>query len=125
MRERLPEELVILETEFSEQFVEYMKNRMIISFHRYGFVKDAMVSKEDDGPKKVINAIDSALLRITKYQATGNTEWLVDASNLLMMEFMFPQHPNAHFRATDSGESPGRIESSSGESVPYSNRDLL
>jgi len=24
-----------------------------------------------------------------------------------MMEFMYPQHPKAHFRATDSNESPG------------------
>lgn len=31
-----------------------------------------------------------------------NTEYLLDAANYLMFEFMYPQHPKAHFRATDS-----------------------
>jgi len=26
-----------------------------------------------------------------------------------MIEFMYPQHPDAHFRATDSDESPGIV----------------
>jgi hypothetical protein len=125
MRVRLPEELEILKTEFSYQFVDYMQNRMLMSHSRYGKVEDAMVPREDGGPQRIIDALDSAHLRMLKYIETGNTEWLVDAANLVMMEFMYPQHKNAHFRATDSGESPGRVEASSGEAVPYANRDLL
>lgn len=46
---------------------------------------------------------------VEKYQETGNTEYLVDAANYLMFEFMYPQHEKAHFRATDSGESAGIV----------------
>ena len=39
--------------------------------------------------------------------ATGNTEYLCDAANYLMFEFMYPQKEGAYFRTTDSGESAG------------------
>lgn len=38
---------------------------------------------------------------------TGNTENLLDASNMCRIEFLFPKHPKAHFRAQSSKESPG------------------
>ncbi len=84
MSKASPEE--ILRTEFSEDFVRYMKNRMVMSYFKYGKVEDAR----------------------KKYLATGNTEWLIDAANNLMMEFMFPSVEGAHFKATESKESPGR-----------------
>lgn len=125
-RIRMKEESEILMTEFSQQFIDYMKNRMLMSHSRYGKVRDAMVPRDNpDEPQRIIDAVASAVIRIEKYRETGNTEWLVDAANLLMMEFMYPRHPHAHFVATDSNESPGRVEKSSGELVPYSNRDLL
>jgi hypothetical protein len=55
-----------------------------------------------------MDAPKEAKERISKYLATGNTEWLIDAANYCMIAFMHPVHPDAHFRATDSGESPGR-----------------
>lgn len=88
----------ILKTEFSSTFVEGMQNRMIVSFHKYGFVKDA-AGKTD--------FIKSLQKRLDKYAEDGNTEWLMDVGNFAMIEFMFPAHPKAHFRATDSHESPG------------------
>jgi hypothetical protein len=51
--------------------------------------------------------LENALIRTEKYKDTGNTEWLVDAANFLMFEFMYPKHRKAHFRATEGGESPG------------------
>lgn len=87
-------------SEFDETFVQAMRDRMQISYHKYGAVKDAVPHK--------VNAIESLHHRLEKYMETGNTEWLVDASNFAMIEFMYPSHPNAHFRATDSNESPGR-----------------
>lgn len=39
----------------------------------------------------------------------GNAEYLVDAANMLMIEFMHPAHPKAHYTATDSAGSPGRV----------------
>jgi hypothetical protein len=32
-----------------------------------------------------------------------------------MIEFMYPQHPKAHFKATDSHESPGIVGMSMNE----------
>lgn len=89
----------ILKTEFSEEFVRYMKNRMVMSYFKYGSVKDAAGK---------VKFLEDVKRRIDKYLATGNTEWLVDAANNIMMEFMFPSVEGAHFKATDSKESPGR-----------------
>jgi hypothetical protein len=92
----------ILETEFSNDFIDKMKNRMIISYFKYGKVKD-------NYGKIHVNAVENLKKRLEKYEETGNTEWLVDAANFAMIEFMYPQHENAHFKATDSRESPGLI----------------
>lgn len=91
----------ILETEVSEKFIQGMKSRMIVSYHKYGPVRDAYPSKVD--------AVASMEQRVEKYRETGNTEHLIDAANFLMIEFMHPGKPGAHFRATDSDESPGRV----------------
>lgn len=89
-------------SEFSDRFVEYMRNRMLVSFHKYGPVADAYPHKVD--------AIASLKKRLDKYAETGNTEWLVDAANFAMIEFMHPRHQDAHFQGTDSGASPGRVK---------------
>lgn len=88
--------------EVSEQFLQGMLDRMAVGVRKYGTVK---VSMEEKG----FDAMAMAYDRMRLYSSTGNTEWLMDAANYLMMEFMFPQHKDAHFKATDSDESPGRI----------------
>lgn len=93
-----PEE--ILKTEFSEPFVQGMKDRMTISYYKYGPVVEAFPHK--------VNAITSLTDRLRKYAETGNTEFLMDAANFAMIEFMFPSHPEAFFEPTDSDQSPGR-----------------
>ena len=89
----------ILESEFSLDFVEKMKNRMLMSYFKYGFVYDNCSNGK-------VDALVNLERRVEKYRETGNTEWLVDAANFAMIEFMYPQHKDAHFRATDSDESP-------------------
>jgi len=91
----------ILKTEYSEEFDTLRKNRMVISYHKYGAMRANYKTE------KAIDAIKSMEMRIQKYKDTGNTEFLVDAANFAMIEYIYPQHPKAHFRATDSGESPG------------------
>lgn len=88
-------------SEFSAEFVQAMANRMAVSFHKYGAVADAYPAKVD--------ALASLHDRLDLYERTGNTEWLVDAANFALIEFVHPRHPDAHFRATDSDESPGRV----------------
>lgn len=103
--------------EVSEPFIQGMRNRMYVSFYKYGKVADAVPHK--------INALKSLQLRLSKYEETGNTEYLIDAANFCMMEFMFPSHIASHFTPTDSDGSPGRIERGNADPVHYANRDLL
>ena len=83
-------------------FIQGMLNRMAFGFHNYGHAR-----RKYDRPQNVKNV----RLRLKKYRETGNTEWLIDAANFAMMEFMVPAHPRAHFRATTSDESPGSVVS--------------
>lgn len=87
-------------TEYSKTFIQGMLDRMSTSWHKYGRVSDAYPHK--------VNALESLQKRIERYQETGNTEWLMDVGNFAMIEFMHPSHPEAHYRPTDSNESPGR-----------------
>ena len=44
---------------------------------------------------------------LKKYEETHNKEYLLDAANYLMFEFMYPSYQNSYFKATDSDESAG------------------
>ena len=103
-----------MKPQWSEEFFRMMRNRMEMSSMKYGDIRDAY-------PRKV-DALDNMRKRVQKYRETGNTEWLVDAANFLMIEFMLPSLPGAHFRATDSAESPGR--SVNGEMTNRANDQL-
>ena len=86
--------------EYSDRFDELRQNRVEVSYHKYG-------TAADNFGEGLVNALESHNLCIKKYKETGNTEYLCDAANYLMFEFMYPKHNNAHFRATDSNESAG------------------
>lgn len=101
-------------SEFSKSFLQGMVNRMGVSFHKYGKVEDAFPE---------LDPLASLQLRLEKYQETGNTEWLMDAANFAMIEFMHPSHPEAHYRGTDSKESPGRV-TTNGRTTRKANLDL-
>lgn len=106
----------ILKSEYSEQFDQLRKHRIVVSFYKYGPVKENYSNKLIDALKSLENCIK-------KYDATGNTEYLVDAANYCMFEFMFPQHPKAHFGATDSKESAGIVGMSIKEIERYKEGD--
>lgn len=89
----------ILETEYSEKFDEIRKDMMVMSYYKYGAMKDNYKKH------KTIDAIGSLEKRLKKYKETGNTEFLADIANFAMIEFMYPQHPKAHYKPTDSGAS--------------------
>jgi hypothetical protein len=87
-------------SEMNYTFLQGMADRMDVSFCRYGPVAEAYPHRVD--------AIASLKDRLDRYAKTGNTEWLMDVANFAMIEFMHPRHPDAHYRPTDSKESPGR-----------------
>lgn len=103
-------------SEFSPRFVAGMANRMAVSYHKYGAVADAYPNKVD--------ALESCLARIQKYRETGNTEYLIDAANFAMIEFMHPRHPDAYFKATDSDGSIGRV-TVEGQTTVSANTDIV
>lgn len=87
-------------TEYSDRFDELRQNRCEMSYYKYGSAKENFA-------KKRVDALKSHDLCIKKYLETKNTEYLCDAANYLMFEFMYPQLDGAYFKATDSGESAG------------------
>lgn len=94
----------ILNRDFSEDFVQKMRNRVAVSHYKYGWVNDTYPHLAD--------AIASLEQRLALFKETGNTEYLVDVANFAMIEFMHPRHPKAHFKSTDSDRSPGLIGTS-------------
>ena len=89
-----------LPTEYSDRFDELRQNRVEVSFYKYGTAKDNFW-------EKLVNVLESHDMCIKKYRETGNTEYLCDAANYLMFEFMYPQMEGAHFQSTDSSGSAG------------------
>ena len=89
-----------LPKEYSDRFDKLRQNRVEVSFYKYG-------TAADNFGMKLVDALESHDMYIKRYKETGNTEYLCDAANYLMFEFMYPQIPNAFFKATDSGESAG------------------
>lgn len=87
-------------SEYSDEFDELRQNRCEMSFYKYGSVADNF-------GKKLLNGIACHDLCIEKYKKTGNTEYLCDAANYLMFEFMHPQIDGAYFEATSASESAG------------------
>lgn len=99
-------------SEFNEGFIQKMRARMAVSYHKYGRMAEA------DG----VDMIASIDVRVQKYLATGNTEWLIDAANCCLIEFTHPRVEGAHFRATDSDESPGRVVANRFSGAPQLSR---
>ena len=94
----------ILKHDFSEDFIQKMRNRMLVSHYKYGWVRDIYPELAD--------AVACLEQRLALYKEDGNTEHLVDVANFAMIEFMLPRHPDAHFAGTDSGSSPGLVGTS-------------
>lgn len=86
----------ILKTEYSEKFDEIRQNMMIMSYYKYGPLKD------NYGNYKCMNAIENLKIRLQKYIDTGNTEYLADVANFAMIEFMNPQIEGAQYKPTDN-----------------------
>ena len=87
--------------EYSEEFDRLRKNRVEVSFHKYG------PARKNFGGGRV-DALKTAELCIEAFKKDHNTEHLVDAANYLMFRFMYP-YPGESFEATDSSKSVGTV----------------
>lgn len=92
-------------TEFDPKFVTRMVSAMMVSYHKYGRVADAYPLK--------FNAADDVRARMSKYRATGNKHFLVDAANFAMIEAMHSAPERyAEWGGNDAADSPGRTTAS-------------
>lgn len=110
-------EQIDMSKEYSEEFDKLRKNRVEMSFYKYGS------ARKNFGTGNV-QAIPTMELCVKKYQETGNREYLMDAANYLMFEYMYPQHPKAHFHATSSEESAGIVGISVNEMERFKNDSI-
>ena len=84
----------------SVEFLQGMLDRMIVGFHNYGHTHRTH-NKAD--------SIKCLRMRLKKYRETHNTEFLMDAANFAMMEFMVPKDLKAFYSPTTKRESPGAV----------------
>ena len=82
--------------EWSYKFESYMRKRLLFGSFRYG----PMGSKG----KPQYDRMKYAIEKIIEYKATGNGECLVDAANMMMLEFEENTHPLFHFASQDDGK---------------------
>lgn len=101
--------------EYSSAFDKYRKNRVEISSFKYGPASRNFPNNVD--------ALATAQKCIDKYKETKNKEYLCDAANYLMFEFMYPKLEGAYFKSTDSNESAGIVGMSVKEMENFKDED--
>lgn len=92
----------IFEENYCLKADEIRKKMVEMSFYKYG-------SAKKNFGDKLVETLPTCELCVEKYKNTGNKEFLLDAMNYLMFEFMYPQKEGAFFKATDSGDSAGIV----------------
>ena len=83
-----------LESEYSIEFDKLRKNRVEVSYFKYG------PARKNFGEGRV-DALATAELCIEAFRKDHNSEHLVDAANYLMFRYMYPM-PGEYFKGTDS-----------------------
>lgn len=89
----------ILARDWNNEFISGMRNRMVMSWHKYGWVSESYPN--------LAQALKCLKERLDLYEKTKNTEYLMDVANFAMIEFGYPSLTNTYFEGTDSDKSPG------------------
>lgn len=76
---RVPDFETLRRTQWVPEFEQLMRNRLIMGAFRYGLIEKQDWTKHD--------LIAYTKNRISEYEKTDNLEMLVDAANLLLLEF--------------------------------------
>ena len=87
-------------SEWSNEFERLMRNRLVVGAFRYGLIGDKN--------KKRFDGIGYMLVKIKRYNETGNLEALVDIANLALLEFVEGRHPKKHFSSLDDTNEHAR-----------------
>jgi len=100
---RMPSLEELRQTEWSERFEQFMRNRLIMGAFRH--------ARFGHPGKSDYDCIQSMHQRLNRYSSDGNLEHLVDVANLAMVEFTHGHHKNRHWAPQDDGEHTPRRES--------------
>jgi hypothetical protein len=90
----------ILKQEFNSDFVKKMEQHCTLGYFKRGPMRV-------NAGEHLTDMMKNLRMNLDKYDETGNTEYLVSVALYSMFEFTIPQHPKAHYKATDSDESAG------------------
>ena len=91
----------IMKREYSDEFDKQRRNRVEVSYYKYGPARDNFGAGR-------VDALKTAELCIDAFKKDHNTEHLLDAANYLMFRYMYP-YPGEYFKATDSSGSVGTV----------------
>ena len=89
----------ILKKDFSENFIEKMKNTIEMSHYKYGWASKTY--------PELAQARKCVQERLDLYNKTHNKDYLVDVANFAMLEYLYPSYADARYIPTDSDKSPG------------------
>lgn len=89
----------ILKRDFSEAFINKMKNAIEMSHYKYGWASKTY--------PELAQAYKCIRDRLDAYEKTHNKEYLVDIANFAMLEFLYPAFGDARYIPTDSDKSVG------------------
>ena len=89
----------IMKRDFSEDFINKMRNAIEMSHYKYGWMSKTY--------PELAQAVKCIQERLDLYNKTHNTEYLVDVANFAMIESMYPSFEDAKYTPTDSNKSPG------------------
>lgn len=87
--------------EYSAEFDRLRKNRVEVSFYKYGPARDNFGGGR-------VDALKTAEMCIEAFKKDHNTEHLIDAANYLMFRYMYP-YDGEYFKATDDNGSVGTV----------------
>lgn len=91
----------MIDKEYSFEFDRLRKNRVEMSYYKYGSARDNFGGGR-------VDAIATAERCIEAFKKDHNTEHLIDCANYLMFRFMYPM-PEEQFNATDDSGSVGTV----------------
>lgn len=89
----------ILKKDFSDAFINKMKNAIEMSYYKYGWSNKTY--------PELAQAYKCIKERLEAYEKTHNKEYLIDVANFAMLEYMHPSFDDARYTPTDSDKSTG------------------
>lgn len=89
------------ETEWDTEYERLRQNRMLFGYFRYGSIR-----RQNLNDYKFLN---ESRRRIRKYEMTGNLEHLLDAGNMLMIQYIKGKSKGQKVESVDDGEHNQRL----------------